>query len=189
MQALCYIYTDSTMWTWGREMINCKKNYEGYKQCALIETRGKGCSFRRGVQDRPPQYYSLSLENSVLPELLQTEPRHLFPTNNPELQGSNSKIHLEVEKYSQGSKGQRCGQVMAAVIHVTEGNTESYGRKLKWNLTQTGRNQNRLPEERIIRISPDDHYKKLNKKLCKIMPKTKNNTAWHIPEPKTNPKW
>ena len=39
-------------------MINCKKNYEGYKQCALIETRGKGCSFRRGVQDRPPQYYS-----------------------------------------------------------------------------------------------------------------------------------
>jgi len=62
-------------------MINCKKNYEGYKQCALIETRGKGCSFGRGVQDRPPQYYSLSLENSVLPELPQTEPRYLFPTN------------------------------------------------------------------------------------------------------------
>lgn len=57
--------------------------------------------------------------------------------------------------------------------------------KVKSNL---GRNQNRLPGERIIRISPDDHNKKLNKKLCEIIPKTKNNTAWHIPEPKTNPK-
>ena len=114
-------------------MINCKKNHGGYKQCALIETRGEGCSFGRGVQGRPPQYYSLSLENGILPELLQTESRHLFPTNNSScgLQSSNSTIHLEVEKCSQASKGERCGQVMAAVIHVTEGNTEKYGRKLK----------------------------------------------------------
>ena len=52
----------------------------------------------------------------------------------------------------------------------------------------SGRYQKWLPGERIIRISPDDYYKKLNKKVYKTMPKTKNSTAWHIPKPKTNPR-
>ena len=42
--------------------------------------------------------------------------------------GSNSKIHLEVEKSSQTSKEERCGQIMTTVTDVTEGNAVSYGR-------------------------------------------------------------
>lgn len=37
-------------------------------------------------------------------------------------------------------------------------------KKLQWNLTQSGRNQKKLPGRRIIRISTNDHYKKRKQK-------------------------
>lgn len=53
---------------------------------------------------------------------------------------------------------------MITVIDVTEGNALNYGRKFQWNLTHSERNQKRLPGGKIIRVSPDDHYRKLNQK-------------------------
>lgn len=90
-------------------------------------------------------------------------------------------------KRTQASKEERYGQIMTTVIDVTEGNTLSYGRKFQRNLTHSGRNQKRLPGGMIIRISPDDHYKKPNKKEQKTMTRTENSTAWHITECKTCP--
>lgn len=72
---------------------------------------------------------------------------------------------------------------MAAVIDVTEANAESYGRKLQWNLTQSGRNQKRLPGGRIISLSPDDHYKKLNKRysgLCQEPRTAQHGTSQNL---------
>lgn len=41
---------------------------------------------------------------------------------------------------------------------------QNYGRKYQCNLTHSGGNKKRFPGGRIPRLTPDDHYKKPNKK-------------------------
>lgn len=54
-------------------------------------------------------------------------------------------------------------------------------KKLQWNLTQSGRNQKRLPRGRRVKVSADDHYKKQNKKIYDTMPRNREQHSMAHP--------